>query len=506
MNRKTNLADLAWMDQPSSVVFGQRRQGEPPLDTIETLREIWQRNLPRIGPIPNRDEYSPNVETPKNPEFFQQSVRLASQKMHFGMRAEEAFQWLTGQVGSERAAAVRSHLMRDDGLVGRVYIRASAFPEGLAKWASRLRKQCSQVRYVLDPNEKPLRKSEAGGRVLKVVAQIPWVEALREYRHRFASTGIELSQNSQDPEGDLRNAFLQLESSEGSRSSTSSPLLFDTGSVNQAGSSQPERSKLARPDMKLRKQVERLAETGILDQKTAAQLLTLDNLTQEVVARKAEASIAKSSQGSVYRGEGVRLSGVSQAPRPQMVPKKPEPVLVRSKKAKTTAPAPVPVSAGVYQGAIFRALPVLNSQTGVPQVSLVDRIASQHGLLASEVESCLGGVRKLIATGLSGDLLDREILSRYRPELIRACSSVWAPFRKAHEGRAGTDYVWAEAHLRGSGDRGCVAESKRIQASGQPFPASVLGTSRCEGCSRKVKLAGKPEMCLVYGLPMGTAS
>lgn len=501
MKKETSLADLSWMDQPSSITFGQRRQGEPPLDTIETLQSIWQRNLPRIGPIPNRDEYSPNLETPKNPEFFQQSVRLASQKMHFGWTAKQASEWLASQVGEERAAQVEPFLQRDDGLVGQVFVRASAFPEGLARWAGELKRRCAGVKYVLDQTERPLTKREAGGRMLRVVTQIPWGEAYREYRGKFASV-FSLPVESNDPEGDLRRAFLSLRTP-----STSAPPahLYSKGRMEASAPSLREAGEV-RPDMKLRLQVERLARQEILDEKSAGRLLIQDRIEPEQVAAAVKDCLVRVAQGGAYRGE--RVASEKWVSRPKMeaptsVTKKvaKQDAKQDAKKIAKQAALEAPPKPGIYTGAVFRSLPVVSPKTHILEPSLSERLASQCGVRVSVIDHCLNQTRSLIAHGVSGEDLIRQIRADHDPKVVEACRPVVAQMRQAHEGRAGIEYVWSEAHLAGQGARGCVEGAGKLRMS-QHAPKFVLESSRCEGCARRIKMAGQPEMCLVYGLPL----
>lgn len=493
MNKRP-LVDLSWMNKPSSVVFGQRRQGEPPLDTVDTLRSIWQRNLPRIGPIPNRDEYSPNLETPKNPDFFQQSVRLASQKMHFGWTAKQAQEWLASQVGEEMAAQVDPFLSGDEGLVGKVFVRASVFPEGLARWAPELKKRCAGVKYVVDQQVRPLTKKEAGGRLLRVVTEVPWVEAYQEYRGMFASF-VPLPIVSANPKEDLRRAFLYLE--RGTRTAPLSAQIRDTGSVNSLTQKPIEAGEI-RPDMKLRRQIEKLAQQDILDARAAGRLLVQDRIDPFQVEAAVKECLVRSAQGGTFQGP--KMAAEKWVSRPVVKAPTPTPVVKKKATVKPTIDC-TPPKPGFYEGTVFRSLPVLNPKTQIPQPSLSERLASQCGVRPVDIDHCLHRTRSLIAQGVSGEDLIRTIRSDHDPKVVDACQSVLTQMRQAHEGRAGIQYVWAEAHLSGNGEKGCVEGAKKLRSSIHK-PPYVLGSSRCEGCSRRIHMEGQPETCLVYGLPL----
>ncbi len=504
--RQAGLSDLSWMDVPSAVVFGQRRQGEPPLDTAATLRAFWDKNLPRMGPVVDPAEYSPDLETPKNPAAFQQALRLASQRIHFGESAEQILHDLGERFGATRAASVASVLRADDGLAGRVFIRLAAFPGGLVKWAKILRRRCPQARYVIDKEARALRKAEAAGNILRVVASVPWNEAYREYAPRLSAEGASLPPVTQDPARALQAAFLFVERGRvDPRGRGPVVSIYQReGSSWTPPPAPPPTPAAARPDMRIRRQVAALAENRIIDQKTAATLLSQPLLREEVVAKAVRDITTAAARGTTYQGEGVRLRGASTAPRPAMKPTPASPP-PRSK-AASTVPAPTaPKAPKAYEGPVYSALPMHTVQVEAPGPSAVERIASTHGLFAADVRAYLQWARTAVARGLSGSTLEAETASRWAPRLVQACAPVVRSLRAVHEGRAGVEYVYADAHLTPNSIKGCVAEARRLRVVEGPRPQVVLASSRCVGCTNLANLPGKGPTCLVYGLKVATA-
>lgn len=502
LQRQASLSDLSWMDVPSAVVFGQRRQGEPPLDTAATLRAFWDKNLPRMGPIVDPAEYSPDLETPKNPAAFQQSLRLASQRVHFGEAVDQVVSDLAAQVGEERAAKVAPLLARDEGLAGRVFIRLAAFPGGLAKWAEVLRRRCASARYVLDVAERPLRKSEASGRMLRVVASIPWNEAYREYAPGLRSAGAPLPLQAKNPARALQAAFLWVERDRiDPRGRGPTVAVYQ----RQGSSWTPPPAAASAPaaapaDMRVRRQVEALAERNILDHKTAASLLALPLLREEVVAKVVRDITAAAARGTPYQGDGIRLRGVSMVSRPAMKPAAPVPAAPARSKRASAAPAPAAPAPKPYAGPIYSTLPVETVRASVPGPSAVDRIASSSGLFPADVRTYLQWARTAVARGLQGSALEAETAARWPAKLVQACEPVVRSIRAIHEGRAGVSYVYADAHLTPNSAKGCIAEARRLRVVEGPRPQVVLASSRCAGCTNLANLPGQGPTCLVYGL------
>ena len=164
----------------------------------------------------------PNVVVPPQPrspvallpgDQYREVVASAMRKSAFGAPFENIVAGVAAHLGEamahvhtdprlqKLAHALRS-VKAEHGVVGRVYVRDSAFPGLLTgKWDKEIKKRCASACYWLT---KPGSKLAAYQNYLgkKVVTEIPWSEALAHYRPTLEASGRKLAS------GDPRRALL----------------------------------------------------------------------------------------------------------------------------------------------------------------------------------------------------------------------------------------------------------------------------------------------------------
>lgn len=173
----------------------------------------------------------PNVVVPPQPrspvallpgDQYREVVASAMRKSAFGAPFENIVAGVAAHLGEamthvhtdprlqKLAQALRS-VKAEHGVVGRVYVRDSAFPGLLTgKWDKEIKKRCASAHYWLT---KPGSKLAAYQNYLgkKVVTEIPWSEALAHYRPTLEASGRKVAS------GDPRRALLAALASEPTR-------------------------------------------------------------------------------------------------------------------------------------------------------------------------------------------------------------------------------------------------------------------------------------------------
>ena len=244
----------------------------------------------------------PNVVVPPQPrspvallpgDQYREVVASAMRKSAFGAPFENIVAGVAAHLGEamshvhtdprlqKLAQALRS-VKAEHGVVGRVYVRDSAFPGLLTgKWDKEIKKRCASAHYWLT---KPGSKLSAYENYLgkKVVTEIPWGEALAYYRPSLEASGRKVAS------GDPRRALLSALAAEPARVSrettyTSHIAPADRVSIEEAwrvfaSAPAPAREVIAKPAQGLTQEqaaqhFARWVRAGLLPLKTARHIL-----------------------------------------------------------------------------------------------------------------------------------------------------------------------------------------------------------------------------------------
>lgn len=290
-----HITDLSWLE---NVEQDPDRLPHHHNDAvIQGLVDAWGTRTRTDGV-----EIIPNVVVPPQPrsqvallpgDQFREVVASAMRKSAFGAPFENIIAGVASRLGEalshvhtdprlqKLAQALRS-VRAEHGVVGRVYVRDSAFPGLLTgKWNTEIKKRCAGAHYWLT---KPGSKLSAYQNYLgkKVVTEIPWGEALAHYRPTLEASGRKVAS------GDPRRALLSALASEPARVSrdtthTSHIAPADRVSIEEAwqvfaSAPAPVREVVAKPAQGITQEqatrhFARWVRAGLLPVKTARHIL-----------------------------------------------------------------------------------------------------------------------------------------------------------------------------------------------------------------------------------------
>jgi len=278
-------------------------------------------------------ELVPNVVVPPQPrspvaqlpgDQYREVVASAMRKSAYGAPFENIVAGVAAHLGEamnhvhtdprlqKLAQALRS-VKAEHGVVGRVYVRDSAFPGLLTgKWDREIKKRCASAHYWLT---KPGSKLAAYQNYLgkKVVTEIPWGEALAHYRPTLEASGRKLAS------GDPRRALLAALASEPTRVSRETSYTYNLAPADRvtikeawrvfASAPAPTREVVAKPVQGLTQEqatrhFARWVHAGLLPVKTARQILASGHPPQNMVEYGAWV-IEGGRKAGTYDGTGV---------------------------------------------------------------------------------------------------------------------------------------------------------------------------------------------------------
>jgi len=557
--KEASLADLDWRDptQPQDPARLPKNlvPSEPPLNSVPELEEAWgaNRRTDGIHLLPNKDleavryeesikeqqREGPHTDLPGNKMSsevvkgaFLRAVRLA----HYGTPIADIKRDLVAQLGHE-AKRLRKHvamLEGEVGLLGKVFVRASAFP-GLknGKWAKELKRVARTARYVVTDDEAVASKLSK-----EMVAEVPWGEALAHYAPRLKAAGFKVA-SSGDPKKVLQRSLLAGPQVEAPAPTVKpegvvmakTPEVVDDGKPIQSSEKQAAQRKM-------RAALSRVAgwvKNEKLSREDALRLhghTKTGTVTPEGLLKAATDLMTASGEVPVYEGTGNQVSEAAQLAREKVWASLDEQQakleagqLLRAKdelnaavkagqltqkealkvmelaptagklRALTAAaiqaagekrqPELEVVLAADYEGTPQEAAP-LRFASVAPLDSEMQRVmkaASDGGVKAGEILGMLRWARMQMSEGLAGKELDVLLAARFSRPLIKAAAELVTEARQAHEGLAGRLYVDAAAYASTSGTTGCEKGAMKHRANALKY---VLSMERCATCTANV--------------------
>jgi len=214
LDRDSSIIDLQWMDPTQEPDHERLPNNKKKLNSIPQLEKAWGRNRPTNGLtiVPNTDkeraDYEASLKAPaksgKTAEEVKHAVLRALRRAHYGESINSIHAELVETLGHEsyRAASAMRIIKEEHGLIGKVFIRANAFP-GIknGKWLDKIHKSAHDAHYVITEDQAVADKL---GMVM--VSEIPWKEALEYYAPRLTASGYKVASvgNAKDI---LRRAF-----------------------------------------------------------------------------------------------------------------------------------------------------------------------------------------------------------------------------------------------------------------------------------------------------------
>ena len=546
----TGVIDLSWI---ADAYQDPARLPNMPVDNgIPELQEAWGDRTDGIQRIDLYDRGAVSYEDalqheedddPLNRDKLAKLVQAAMRRSAAGVPIDTIRRELVDQLGPVEGrkilAPVRA-IGAEHGLVGNVYVRASAYP-GLhtGKWADAFKKAAKGARYLVAGCDGQDCEACACAMGLTVVAspnEIDWNDAWCHYLPKLAAEGRAKWAGDTPPHADLRGslraAFLNKEvvrrtTIEPSRNRVTMPV--DGVTAADAAKTVAEFKAPHQAVLTLRNRHDAVAAKKMaqkLGQMVKANLLTDAEAKALCGAKASPHAILKAAAQIALVVKTGAYSGGQPAVRGQKISKKAAWEGLRSAEVKTQADLEMRrrdtaealhqkvrmIQAQVNGGLKGRRLGILIRETftqaeavaasGIlgpflkktgalnPKASKVKKYADttftrhvatspQIDVPVTEIRKAARWVRQQMTEGFAGPELDQLIQLRLTAKVASAAGARIGAERKEHEGLAGHVYVDAGAYASAEGVTGCDQGSLKHRANGLKF---VRAMDRCDGC------------------------
>ena len=330
------VVDLSWLDptqkqDPKRLPKGLHPEVENANASIKELEEAWGagRQTTGLELVPNTNEQEaahykreitigpksgqPGVKT-ASPEDIRDAIFHAMRRSAFGHSLPEIKAEVAQLLGKDahRAKKAMALVESEHGLVGKVFIRASAFP-GIknGRWVKEIRKAARTAQYVITDDPAVADKLK-----MTAVSEVPWKKALAHYRPFLQSAGYKLA-SSGSPQDILKAAFESRPESvptpEGFKPIDIKPADRVTASEAKAGFYatpvegrtvvDPSADRKASERREALVQIARWVKGGLLNQDDALKLQASE-ASAAMILKTGARLIAASGQSVPYQGTG----------------------------------------------------------------------------------------------------------------------------------------------------------------------------------------------------------
>ena len=227
MMREGGLSDLSWLEVDEEDL--SRLPKDPHYDAIPELEQEWGEHRGEPGLHfhatfdPDAARYQASLEEPSAkraaaaPEVMElilrRAMRLSARFADKPFRAvlarlRETIASLPENTDISAMKPALSKLSKEHGLLGRVFIRAAAYPGyEQGEWANEIKRYAKTARYIVVPRHSLTAthnfQGQCGITGKKVVASMPWGQAREVYTPTLQATGRTI-----DLEGDPKKALL----------------------------------------------------------------------------------------------------------------------------------------------------------------------------------------------------------------------------------------------------------------------------------------------------------
>ena len=324
----TGITDYTWL---SEAYQDPARLPDKPVDNgIPELQEAWGNRTDGIARIELRDRdavryqdafQDPEDDDPRQTDklaaLIQTSMRLSAAGVPFNHIISKVSSYLSPNE-IKRLLKPLQAVKEDHGLVGKVYVRASAYPRlERGKWRKQFLKAAKSAMYLIAPEGHNYKNSaEALG--LQVIAhanQIDWDRAYKRYAPHLIATGrLSKTASSLSKREQLKRAFLEEEKAPKTYVETIKPRyvvpadrVSHKEAVQQILSHSNERQVLVSSkeeeakNRKFAKQITSLVKTSFLSDKEGEMLLS-SKQPLEVRRRMAMKLANRTKQAASFSG------------------------------------------------------------------------------------------------------------------------------------------------------------------------------------------------------------
>ncbi len=568
-----NVIDLDWLDPTQPQDPERLPDNEETLHAIPQLEEAWAERTDGVSLMPNTNDLTvqryqdsvrdggdeehsglPGVRNAAEEEAVKEAVLRGVRRAHFGMPMAGIKEDLVAALGhgASRTKKIVATLESEYGLLGNVFIRASAFP-GLrnGQWVKEIKRGCRTAHYVITDDSSIAIKLG-----MKQVSEVPWKAALAYYQPMLAASGYKVA--SGDPRDALRQAFLKgpkiatpkesnlpveetvVASDEEAKAALKAPRAA------QEAPKTAEAVAVAKKHRAALLQVAKWVEGGYLAQDDAIRLHTA-RLEPHALLKMATDLMTATRNAPVYAGVGTSLSEDARVARQAVLDtletkqaaleagqqEKIKASLLKSVKAglltvkeaqqiakmgKSAAETEKVIAAAVlaaqekrtasmtavvaapYKGTAQQPLVQLRSADG-PALSesqqQIMKAAAASGIAAGEFNGLLRYARQKMTEGVVGNDLEGMLVAKFSMPLLKAAKDLLKDARAQHEGLSGHLYVDAAAYATPSGAAGCEKAASKHRTNSVK---AVLAMPRCDTCVHK----NANNHCTLYGKPLIT--
>lgn len=545
LGKQSSLSDLNWLD-PTLGQDPDRLPVNPVDKTQAALEEAWMTTKTNgLELIPNRnkeiEKYQAEVRDPGQTsglpgyDNVKAAMMRAMRRMSCGFSLESALKEAAEAIGKPdpTARAIANRLADEHGLLGNVYIRASAFPKmHNGKWDKLIKQKCVTAAYIIaQPNSKMAAYDNYLG--MKVVQEIDWNEALEVYAPRLKAAGFKMGSNS--PRAFLKSAFLKKQAS----TSTSRTAFVTHKTPSEMVSLEDAQDKFAKTEQvrevlstetlsdvlvnRAQKHVVGLVQKGLLTKDQAKQIVNSSGSPKDLLRMATEIAFKEDSRQ--YQVSGVHNRGtitlreakaewaetVSQELKQSKLAQAKDYVQSLVGKGQITQKQASRLlssdrNAGELVHAASAVVSMNNSKAGsITNTEVQEYTGKVYKQLIPErrmektsrvdIRRLLKWARVQMTEGLLGQDLTDLIKHRFSPSLVKSASSELVQIREAHEGLSGQVYVDTEAYASKEGTTGCETGAKKHRANGIKF---ALCMRRCGTCKFANALPDGTSVCQKY--------
>lgn len=483
------LADFNWL-HPNEIQDPNRLPTNPVDKTLEELRYLWKQPTTNgLQPINaealsartgftlsgnnqdlNRARYEASLDAQptlkKTASQLRQVVQDSMRKSAAGVSFVEIQRSVLGALGNEafRVRRPLTKVAQEHGLAGKVFIRALAYPGcHNGKWTQHVQKVASESRYLVGSSKcrACVHNQRGACQIFKkrLVASVPWQEALQTYGQVFATRGINLRELADNPLEALKVAFV-------TPSWKGMPqTLFP---IHHEGVERQEHQLLVRRENQMAQAFQQRLAKQEEQARQPVQAFLRSAVNNKLLTPQEAHHVAANSK-TVHEARDMTEQIDMHRPRSQKV--------------------------YADYGMRHRDYNFKQFPSATMESQHIDRIASAAGVTPIEVKTCFDWLAVEMNHGLAGRNLDAALNRSFSPRLLQAAAQDIADLRHKHEGLAGHLYIDAATYGAERGVRGCDEGAAQHRQSGVPY---VLKMAACDGCTFK----NPHGMCRKYAKPL----
>jgi hypothetical protein len=559
--KEASIVNLDWLDPTQPQDPDRLPDNDATLDSVSQLEDAWNREEPVDGGqrVPARDleiaryheetreKVHSNLPGTVDEDAIREVALRTARRAHFGTSTDKLKVDLVAALGHDAARLKKlvAKLDSEHGLIGTVFVRASAFP-GIRNgaWVKEIRRSCRTAHYVI--TDDATVASKLG---MQMVSEVPWAHALAHYKPLLASAGYKVA--SGDPKEALRAAFLKgpkIAAPKESHLPVAKPVVASEDEAKAALKEAPEQQEApATPEDKAAGQKHRAAlirlarwvKAELLTPKQARQIRDSGVGPGEML-KQASTILAAAKREGNYEGEGTRVSEDARVARQvshadlqqkqaavegalttklqhkivravkagQLTKEEARRIVAMKKGATETdkilaaviqhaqaqrVASAKPVEVAHYKGPVQKV--AQGSTSAAPKVSSemarVLKASEASGVAAGEISGLLRWAAQQMTEGLAGKDFDTLLKARFASPVLKATAPLLKEARAKHEGLSGHLYVDASAYASDKGSAGCEKHAAKHRANALKH---VLAMSRCGGCVHK----NANNVCAVY--------